>query len=108
MHAGVHAHQPVAAVPVDLGGDAVAGLEAVPAILGDVQMDAGAPVLARIGDADGFAIGQSKDAGIARLAAAGGVEDRAVELDAGLAHAHHLGFAAFGVGVVAEDLFAHV
>src|SRR6266404_2777280 len=82
VQAGVHAHQPVAAVPVDprddLGADRRQygiGDRDVPDAVGGIALD-------RVDDGDRPAVGQPQRPGVARLAAAGGIEHGAVEHDA--------------------------
>ena len=104
MQAGVHAHQPVAPLPVDDGLDDRAGLEALGRCpLGrNVQDTVGTCPFDRIGDHN-VATSDAQPARIAWLPATGGVENRAVELDAFRRDGHDRGLAGFGVGIVAED-----
>src|SRR4029453_16246520 len=93
------------AVPVALEGDGFADLRQRSA-RGEVMRDGARRVaLARVGDRDALAVVADEEASVARLAAAQGVEDRAVELDLAIAHRDYASGGCFQVGVVAEQQF---
>ena len=81
VHRGVHFHEGVARGPVDLGGDFSVDGGEVGGFGGEVE-DGLAVALDGVGDA-GFSAVVAQDAGVAGLAAGAGVEDGAVEDDAG-------------------------
>jgi len=82
VHAAVHAHQPVPARPVDLGGHPAAGRRRRDPGAEQVHNVLVALALDRVDDLERLAGLQAKHADVARLTAAHGIEDRAVEPDA--------------------------
>ena len=105
VQAGVDAHVAVAALPVEHGGQRFAGFGQRLGLARDMHDLALVLAVDRGGDGD-VAAGPAQRAGVARLAAAGGVEDRAVEHDAAAVVDGDDGRLGFGqVGVVAEEKF---
>ena len=107
---------PVAAFPVDAGGDGGARRQCgqqgflprcghMRDVIGGVAL--GILALARVGNRDFGAIGQHQYATVARLAAAQGVKHRAVQHDAGIGHGGDVGAAFAQVGVLAEEVVGH-
>src|SRR3546814_18598462 len=80
MQAGVHAHVPVAAVPIDDGGNLRPRFRQHAAFGGDMH-DRVAIAFYSGGNPDLAALGKTQRAAVARLAAAGRVENRAIEDD---------------------------
>ena len=78
----MHAHQDVTALPIDLHGHRRPDSEARRAVGGDVNDVLAAVTLDRIDDLDGGAVVGDQGADIAGLAAAAGVEDGRIALDA--------------------------
>jgi hypothetical protein len=107
MQAGVHAHQPVAALPIDLGGDRGARLGQRRARLGDMDHRVGRVTLHRIDDRDRRPVGQPQHPAIAGLSAAGRIEHGAIKRDAALVNPNHPRRARADISVVAEDEFGH-
>ena len=92
MHRAVHAHQAVAARPVDLGGQLRAGAGRL-AALGEPMGDA-LGALGRILDRERAAAVEQQPAAIARLAAAGRIEHGPVEIEVQRPRARPPGLAA--------------
>jgi len=105
MQRGVDAHALETALPVEDGAHRLAGLRRGLAVQRHMQ-DA-ATVLRIIdcaADRDRGAVGPAQQAGIAGLAATGGVEDRLVQFDAAaLIDRQHGGGGLGEIGVVAEE-----
>jgi hypothetical protein len=102
VHAGMHAHQPVAPLPIDLDLDLHAGLGQIGALGGDVHHLVLARALARVDDPR-LAAGPAQQADVAGLPAASGIEHRPVELNAVGPRGQNGCFAAPAIGVVAKD-----
>ncbi len=107
MQARMHAHVTIAPRPVDgrldLGTDLRRRLSGCRDMHDLTRLGA----LAGIGDGDGAAIGKRQGSGIARLAAARGIEDGAVEVDAGGVHLGHRRLAVLEIGIGAEQFLGH-
>ena len=105
MHAGVDAHAAIALLPVDLGAHLGSGGGQGGARFGNVDDVLVVGALARLDDADLAAVFQAQHAAVARLAAARGIEDGAVQADAAFVGARHRGLAGLPIGVVAKNQF---
>ena len=106
VQAGVDAHVPMAALPVERRLDRLARLGQRLGLAGDVDDLALVVAIDGGGDGDRRSVGADEPPGIAGLAAAGGVEDGAVEDDAAaVVDGEHGGLDLGKVGVVAEEEF---
>src|SRR3546814_8363913 len=103
MQAGVHAHVPVAAVPIDDGGNLRPRFRQHAAFGGDMH-DRVAIAFYSGGHPDLAALGKTPTAAVARLAAAGRVENRAIEDDsAAVIDGDDLRCALPAVSILAKD-----
>src|ERR1700732_1710200 len=89
MQAGVHAHQPVSPLPVDLGNEFGAWSGKRRARRRDVDHFVGTAALDRVGDRNRRTRGTPRHAGAAGLAPAGRIENRAVESNAAVIGGSH-------------------
>ena len=105
MQRGVHAHVPVAALPVEHGVDL--GADRRPGRIGRQHVQHVAAVGLHRVDDPGLAAVPAQHAGVAGLAAAGRIEDRAVEPHAALLDRGHGGVGFLEIGVLTEEFFDH-
>ena len=103
VQSGVQAHERVAPVPVDLQRQRLSGFEQRTAGSRNVQDAVERVALACVRDHDPLAVLPDQRAGVARLAAAQRIEDRAIELDPALADRNDLGRCALEVGIVPKE-----
>jgi hypothetical protein len=84
VQTGVHAHQPMAPLPIDFHGHGVAGGGAIRVWGGDVDYLVGVVAFYRVDDRDCRATRQPQHAGIAGLSATSRVKHGAVEPNSAL------------------------
>ena len=107
MQTGMHAHQPVAALPIELGCELRAWRRQRRARGRDVDDLVEAFALYRVDNRDCLAGGEAQRSLIAGLAAAGRVEHRAVEPDALLVGSDNARRARARIRIIAENQFGH-
>ncbi len=107
VQAGMHAHQPMAPLPIDLGNHLATRLGQRRAGVGNMDHLVERIALHRIDDCDRLSGWQAQKAGIARLAAARRIEHRAVEPDPPLVGGNHPRRARTQVAVVTKQKLGH-
>ena len=103
----MHAHEAMAALPIDLGPHDIAGRGQWRAGGGDVYNVIGALAFARVAYGDAAAIGKRQRAAVAGLTAPLRIEDGAVEADAEGIDGDDARLAAPEIGIVAKEQIGH-